>query len=94
MAAWGLGVSLRGQREFAQAAGAFDLVTTVRDVDPGLIDRANLAAGEMYDAAGRRQEAMARYRAVSAVGRDGDEDTAARKYLHRPYKFSETAPGK
>ena len=67
-AAWGLGVSLRGQREFDQAAQAFDQVTTVKDADPLLIDRATVAAGEMYDTLGRRDEAVARYRRVIATG--------------------------
>jgi tetratricopeptide (TPR) repeat protein len=93
VAAWGLGVSLRGQHEFEQAAAAFDLVTTTGDADPSLIDRATVAAGEMYDTTGRRAEAVARYRKVIAGGRDGDYVSAAHKYLRHPYRFvEETAP--
>jgi tetratricopeptide (TPR) repeat protein len=88
-AAWGLGVSMRGQHEFEQAAAAFDQVTTVSDADPVLIDRATVAAGEMYDTLGRRDEAVARYRRVIAAGRDGDYAAAAHKHLRHPYHFVE-----
>jgi tetratricopeptide (TPR) repeat protein len=88
-AAWGLGVSLRGQREYEQAAEAFDLVTTCSDVEPSLIDRAAVAAGEMYDTMGRREQAMARYQKAIAAGHDGDAVSAARKHLRHPYHFSE-----
>jgi tetratricopeptide (TPR) repeat protein len=91
MAAWGLGISLRGQREFEQAASAFDQVAGVSGVEPSLIDRANLSAGEMYDAAGRREQAVARYRRVIASGRDGESLSAARKHLRHAYQFGEEA---
>ncbi len=90
LAAWGLGVSLRGQREFEQAASAFDLVTTCSDADPALIDRANVAAGEMYDALGRREQAVAHYRRAIAAGRDGEYLAAARKHLRHPYQCSDS----
>ena len=89
VAAWGLGVSLRGQHQFEQAADAFDLVATIGDADPVLIDRAAVAAGEMYDTLGRHEEAVARYRRVIAGGRDGEYASAARKHLRHPYQFSE-----
>jgi len=89
LAAWGLGVSLRGQREFEQAASAFDIVTTCKDAEPALTDRAEVAAGEMYDTLGRRTQAVARYRKVIATGRQGESYSAARKHLRRPYQFSE-----
>jgi tetratricopeptide (TPR) repeat protein len=89
LAAWGLGVSLRGQHEFEQAAGAFDLVMTCKDVEPSLTDRAEVASGEMYDTLGRRAEAVARYRKVIVAGREGESYSAARKHLRRPYQFSE-----
>ncbi len=87
IAAWGLGVSLRGQHEFEQAAGAFDLVATCRDVEPSLLDRAYVAAGEMYDAIGQREQALARYRKAIASGRDGDPIIAARRHTRRAYHF-------
>jgi tetratricopeptide (TPR) repeat protein len=89
LAAWGLGISLRGQREFEQAAGAFDLVTTCKDAEPSLILRADVAAGEMYDLLGRRDQAIARYRSAIAAGHDSDNAAAARKHLRHPYRLSE-----
>ena len=89
MAAWGLGVSLRGQREYQQAAEAFGQVSACRDVDPALSDRALVAAGEMYDALGRRDLAVADYRRAMSGGRDGDAVSAARRHLRHPYQFSE-----
>jgi len=89
VAAWGLGVSLRGQREYEQAAEAFDLVPTNNDVEPSLIDRAEVAAGEMYDTLGRRGQAVERYQKAIAGGHDSDAVSAARKHLRHPYRFSE-----
>jgi tetratricopeptide (TPR) repeat protein len=89
LAAWGLGVSLRGQHEFEQAASAFDLVTTGNDVEPSLLDRANVAAGEMYDTQGKREQAIAHYRRAIDGGRDDEYVAAARKHLRHPYRFSE-----
>ena len=88
-AAWGLGVSLRGQREFEEAAEAFDQAATVEDADPLLVDRAMLAAGEMYDTLQRREEAVAHYRKVTAAGRDNAYASAARKRLRHPYQYKE-----
>lgn len=89
VAAWGLGISLRGQHEFQQAAEAFNLATTCKDVEPTLLDRALVASGEMYDTIGRRSDAVARYKRVTAAGRDGDAATMARRHLRRPYHFSQ-----
>jgi tetratricopeptide (TPR) repeat protein len=88
LAAWGLGVSLRGQHEFEQAARAFDLVTTCNDIDPALLDRANVAAGEMYDTQGQREQAISHYRKVIDGGRDNEYGLAARKHFRHPYHFS------
>jgi tetratricopeptide (TPR) repeat protein len=87
-AAWGLGVSLRGQHEFEQAASAFEFVTTCSKADPLLIGRANVAAGEMYDTLGRRDQAVALYRKAIASGSDGDYLSVARKHLRHPYHFN------
>jgi tetratricopeptide (TPR) repeat protein len=89
VAAWGLAISLRGQREFAAAATAFDLVAASGDVEPSLIDRADVAAGEMYDVEGHREQAVARYRRVLAAGRDGESLAAARKHLRHPYQAND-----
>jgi tetratricopeptide (TPR) repeat protein len=89
LAAWGLGVSLRGQHEFEQAAAAFDLVTTCKDAEPSLIGRAHVAAGEMFDTLGLRDQAIAHYRKALTSGGDDEHLSAARKHLRHPYVFSE-----
>jgi tetratricopeptide (TPR) repeat protein len=89
MAEWGLAISLRGQREFEQAAGAFDLVAGISGIEPSLTDRANVSAGEMYDAEGQREQAVSLYRQVIAAGRDGEPLSAARKHLRHPYHANE-----
>jgi tetratricopeptide (TPR) repeat protein len=89
MAAWGLGVTLRGQREYQQAAESFEMVTGCPDAEPSLIDRALVAAGEMYDTMGRRDLAVAHYQKAVSGGREGDAITAARKHLRHPYQFTD-----
>jgi len=89
MAAWGLAVSLRGQREFEQAAKYFDEVAGISGIEGSLTDRANVSAGEMYDAQGHREQAVARYRLVIAAGRDGDSQSAAHRHLRHPYQAKE-----
>jgi len=88
-AAWGLGVSLRGQHEFAQAADALDQVATVKDADPLLVQRALVSSGEMYDTLGQRDLAIARYRQALAVSGEGGAADAARHHLRRAWHFSE-----
>ena len=88
MAAWGLGISLRGQREFAEAATAFDQVAETRDADPALVARATIAAGEMYDTLNQRDQAVAHYRKAIASGYDGEYLSNARKHLRHPYHYS------
>jgi tetratricopeptide (TPR) repeat protein len=89
LAAWGLGIALRGQREFAQAADAFDLVGSARDADPSLLDRASVAAGEMYDVLGLREQAVARYHKALDSGREGDSQAEARKHLRHPFQLTQ-----
>ncbi len=49
LAAWGLGELLRSQKDYAGAAGAYELVSEAQSPDPETLQKANLAAGEMYD---------------------------------------------
>ena len=65
----------------------------VSGTEPSLIDRANVAAGEMYDIQGQREQAVARYRQVIAGGRDGDSPWPPRKYLRHPYQVSRSCDG-
>lgn len=82
--AYGLGEALRGQREYEQAAKAYDLASV--SPDPELHLRAILAAGEMYDVLKNRDTALAKYRAVIAENSGSGQADLARQYLKQPYK--------
>src|SRR3954471_11253317 len=83
---WGLGEALRGQRQFAEAASAYDAVATFARADAGLLRRANLAAGEMYDLVMKRELATKKYEAVITASADSTEAERARHHLRDPYK--------
>ncbi len=54
IAALGLGDLLRSQKKYEAAAAAYEMVSEVSGADPELLQKANLAAGEMYDQLQRR----------------------------------------
>ncbi len=85
LAAYGLGEALRGQREYAEAAEAYDLAASTSK-DPELRQRATLAAGEMYDLLQKRDAAMAKYKAVIAENSGSDSADLARHYMKQAYK--------
>jgi hypothetical protein len=82
-AAWGLGVSARGQREYLLAAEAFDQVTTIAGADHEIVDRAYLASGQMYDLLHKRDLALKRY--AEAAADNGTYADEARRYQRQPY---------
>jgi hypothetical protein len=82
---WGLGEALRGQNDFPGAAEAYESVGHFAHVEPDLLARANLAAGEMYDVMQERDLAIQKYRQVIAAQGDSPHAERARKYLKRPY---------
>jgi tetratricopeptide (TPR) repeat protein len=83
-AAYGLGVSARGQRQFQLAADAFDTAANTSGAESTMVDRANLAAGEMYDILQKRDIALKRYQAAAAS--NGESADEARKYIRQPYR--------
>jgi tetratricopeptide (TPR) repeat protein len=83
--AYGLGEALRGQREYQQAAEAYDLAASVSP-DPGFRQKATLAAGQMYDVLQKRDTALAKYRAVIAENSVSGTADLARQYLKQAYK--------
>ncbi len=82
--AYGLGEALRGQRDFAGAAEAYELAADKGD-DPDLRQRATLAAGEMYDAQKNRDHALERYRTVIAENSGSLSAEQARHYMKQAY---------
>ncbi|HEY3990480.1 MAG TPA: hypothetical protein VGM02_14355 [Acidobacteriaceae bacterium] len=84
--AWyGLADTLRGQRDAAASADAFEHVLAQPTVSPDLKRRAQLGAGMEYDILGKREQAEAAYRDVLALG-DSEQASDARRYLKTPYK--------
>lgn len=87
MAAFGLGISLRGQRRFDEAAEAFANVATFPDPEKRIVLRSTLAAGEMYDTIKERERAVEKYNEVLAADATSPEGQLARKYLGKPYRY-------
>ena len=85
MVAYGLGEALRGQRQYKDAAAAYDSALESKKADPEMKQKASLAAGEMYDLLSERKVAVERYE----VALNGNPERAemAKKLLKRPYKI-------
>ena len=81
IAAYGLGELLRSQKDYTGAAAAFEMVGTAANPDPETLQKANLAAGEMYDVAGKRDLATRKYQAVVAENAGSPQAATARKCL-------------
>src|SRR5271166_6091392 len=81
IAAWGLGELLRSQKDFSLAASAYEQVAQVSDPDPETLQKANLAAGEMYDLLQKRDLAMKMYQIVLAENASSPPAEKAREHI-------------
>jgi tetratricopeptide (TPR) repeat protein len=86
LAAWGLGELLRSKKDLPAAAVAYELVNQAPDPDPDILQKANLAAGEMYDLMQRRDLAMKRYETVLAGNANTGPADQARRYIREAYR--------
>jgi hypothetical protein len=86
LAAWGLGELLRSEKNLAGAASAYDLVNEVPNPDPDVLQKANLAAGEMYDLLQKRDLAMKKYQTVLAGNANTGQADQARRYIKEAYR--------
>jgi len=86
LAAWGLGELLRSKRDLAEAAAAYELVNDAPNPDPDILQKANLAAGEMYDLLQKRDLAMKRYETVLAGNANTGPADQARRYIKEAYR--------
>jgi len=86
MAYYQMGEALRGQHDFKGAAEAYDAVQQFKAADPDLRQRAELAAGEMYDILNNRDQAVEHYQAAIAVAQGSERAELARKHLKQPYR--------
>jgi tetratricopeptide (TPR) repeat protein len=86
MAAWGLGELMRSQKDYAAAAVAYELVSEAPDPDPETLQKANLAAGEMYDLLQKRDLAMKKYQTVLAENGRSPLAEKAREHIREAYR--------
>jgi hypothetical protein len=86
MAAWGLGELLRNQKDYAGAAAAYELVSEASEPDPETVQKANLAAGEMYDLLQKRDLAMKKYQIVLAENASTPPAEKARQHIREAYR--------
>jgi hypothetical protein len=86
LAAWGLGELLRSKKDVAGAATAYDLVNQAPNPDPDILQKANLAAGEMYDLLKQRDLAMKKYETVLAGNANTGPADQARHYIKEAYR--------
>jgi tetratricopeptide (TPR) repeat protein len=84
LAALSLGDVLRSQKDFSGAVAAYEQVASVPKPDNALVQKANLAAGEAYDALQKRDLAMEKYNAVVAMNSESPLAEAARKCMKDP----------
>jgi tetratricopeptide (TPR) repeat protein len=86
IAALGLGDLLRSEKNYQAAAAAYELVNEITGADPELLQKANLAAGEMYDQLQKRDLAVQKYEAVLATNSGSPEADKARKRMKDAYR--------
>jgi tetratricopeptide (TPR) repeat protein len=86
LAAWGLGELLRSQKDYAGAAAAYELVSEAPGPDPETLQKANLAAGEMYDLLQKRDLAMKKYETVLAENSSTPRAEKAREHIREAYR--------
>ena len=86
IAAWGLAELLRSQKDYAGAAAAYELVGESTAPDPETLQKANLAAGEMYDLLQKRDLAMKKYQTVLAENASTPPAEKAREHIREAYR--------
>lgn len=84
-AAFGLGESLRGQKDYEGALKQYEFTASAPNGQLSLKQRAELAAGEMYDVLRKRDQALQEYQAVIAQDNSSAQAEVARKLLREPY---------
>ncbi len=87
--AWfGLADTLQGQKNYAEAAEAYNQATAQPTISVDLKSRCDLNSGKMYDLLNERDMALRQYQAVLRQDGDSAQAESARKYLKSPF----TAP--
>jgi tetratricopeptide (TPR) repeat protein len=86
LAYFGYGDALRGQRQYNEAAQAFERAAGTEGVGSELKIRSLLDAGQCHDLMGERQTALRDYQAAIDAGPNTSRAGEARKYLHSVYR--------
>jgi hypothetical protein len=86
VAALSLGDLLRSEKDYGGAAAAYEQVGQAPQPDPEALQKANLAAGEMYDLLQKRDLALAKYQAVVANNANTQPAETARKRIKEAYR--------
>ena len=86
IAALSLGDLLRSQKDNGGAAAAYEGVNLAPEPDPEILQKANLAAGEVYDLMGKRDLAVKKYQAVVNADAKTALAESANEYLKEPYR--------
>ena len=73
-------------KNYAGAAEAYELVNEATNADPETLQKANLAAGEMYDLLQKRDLAMKKYETVLAQNGSTTPAELARKHIREAYR--------
>lgn len=85
-AAMSLGDVLRGRKDYAGAAAAYDLVNQAPSPYEDVKQKANLSAGEMYDLLEKRDLAVKKYQEVIALNAGNEPAAAARRFMKEAYR--------
>jgi tetratricopeptide (TPR) repeat protein len=84
--AWfGLADTLQGQKNYAEAADAYNQATAQPTISMDLKSRCDLNSGKMYDLLNERDMALKQYEAVLRQDSDSAQAESARKYLKSPF---------
>jgi tetratricopeptide (TPR) repeat protein len=84
--AWfGLADTLQGQKNYAEAAEAYNQATAQPTISVDLKSRCDLNSGKMYDLLNERDMALKQYEAVLRQDADSAQAESARKYLKSPF---------
>jgi tetratricopeptide (TPR) repeat protein len=84
--AWfGLADTLQGQKDYAEAAAAYNQATAQPTISVDLKSRCDLNSGKMYDLLNERDMALKQYEAVLRQDGDSAQAESARKYLKSPF---------
>jgi len=86
IAALSLGDLLRSQKNYADAVAAYEQVSEVPQPDPEILQKANLAAGQMYDLMEKRELAVKKYHAVVVTDATTPFAENANRYLKEAYR--------